>query len=142
VRDDAAAHGPVVAAVNGSPASLRALAWAARHASLTGCPLVAIYAWFAPAAVSLYGYIPDMSGADADAHRFIASQIESADLLGVEVDVRAVEGPASTVLLNAAADASALVVGSRGHKKLPGSLLGSVSDQVVHHATGTVVVVP
>ncbi|HUC32134.1 MAG TPA: universal stress protein, partial [Ilumatobacteraceae bacterium] len=66
----------------------------------------------------------------------------SLDTPGVVAQARALQGPASSALLDAAANASVVVVGARGHAKLPGSLLGSVSDQVVHHATCPVVVVP
>ena len=64
------------------------------------------------------------------------------DVMGIVPQARAVQGSASSAILDAAADASLVVVGARGHPKLPGSLLGSVSDQVVHHATCPVVVVP
>jgi nucleotide-binding universal stress UspA family protein len=53
-----------------------------------------------------------------------------------------VEGPASTVLVEAGRRASLLVVGARGHGGLAGMLLGSVSRQVTEHATVPVVVVP
>lgn len=39
-------------------------------------------------------------------------------------------------------DAALIVVASRGHSGLRATLLGSVSDGVVHHATRPVLVVP
>jgi len=56
-----------------------------------------------------------------------------------------VEGDACTALLHCAAppvNAELLVVGSRGHGKRPGMLIGSVSLEIVQHANVPVVVVP
>jgi len=55
------------------------------------------------------------------------------------------DGDACSVLLRAEGPpigANMLVVGSRGHGKRPGSLLGSTSLEVAEHATVPVVVVP
>ena len=46
-----------------------------------------------------------------------------------------------TALLTEADDADLLVVGARGHGGFAGLVLGSVTDQVVRHATCPVVVV-
>lgn len=51
------------------------------------------------------------------------------------------QGRPVTVLLDAAADAELLVVGSRGHGGFAGMLLGSVGEHVVAHAPCAVVVV-
>ncbi len=56
-----------------------------------------------------------------------------------------VEGDACSALLHSASapiDAQLLVVGSRGHGKRPGMMIGSVSLELVQHARVPVVVVP
>jgi nucleotide-binding universal stress UspA family protein len=67
------------------------------------------------------------------------------DVLGgdpdVEVKPSVVEGHPVPALLNAAKEASLLVVGSRGHGAFTGILLGSVSQHCVTHATCPVTVV-
>jgi nucleotide-binding universal stress UspA family protein len=52
------------------------------------------------------------------------------------------EGSASHVLLEEAADADLLVVGSRGLGGFRGLLLGSVGQQCAHHAPCPLVIVP
>jgi nucleotide-binding universal stress UspA family protein len=55
--------------------------------------------------------------------------------------VRAINGFPSKELINASRDADLLVVGSRGAGGFARLMIGSTSDQVVHHAHCPVVVV-
>jgi nucleotide-binding universal stress UspA family protein len=82
-------------------------------------------------------------GAIADgAARLLERELEPADTHGVEIESRVEEGSAAAALVVASTTASIVVVGSRGHRPLTGLVLGSVSDQVAHHARSAVVVVP
>ena len=58
----------------------------------------------------------------------------------VKIERRVVHGPPARVLLEAAAGAAVLVVGARGLGGFSGLVLGSVSQQVVRHAPGPVIV--
>lgn len=67
-----------------------------------------------------------------------------ADLGETDVPIEPVltRGRASEALLARCADADVIIVGSRGHGGFTGLLLGSVSQQVVNHASCPVLVVP
>ncbi|MCU1613163.1 MAG: UspA domain protein [Frankiales bacterium] len=134
-------HSRIVVGLDGSPASLCALEWAVGQASLTGAAVEAVTAWQYPAA---YGGYPVDAGTDwrANAHDIQDTAVKEAlgdDATGL---VRLVaEGHPVRVLLDAAAGADLLVVGSRGRGGFTGMLLGSVSEHVVAHAPCAVVVI-
>lgn len=60
---------------------------------------------------------------------------------GVEIEQSILDGGAAPVLVEVAKDADMLVVGSRGHGGFTGLLLGSVSQQIAHHASCPVAIV-
>lgn len=141
---DAQHTGPerrIVVAVDGSPPSLEALAWAVRQSSLTGAVVEVVTAWHYPAGFGEYAYQaePDWA-ADAQAIQDRALEEVLGDDTGSVVR-SVVEGHPVPVLLAAAAGAELLVMGSRGHGGFTGLLLGSVSEHVVGHASCPVVVV-
>ncbi|TXK40017.1 universal stress protein [Nonomuraea sp. C10] len=131
----------VLVGVNGSDTSKDALRWAARQAELTRAELHVIHAWRLPTS---YGYSMDFSDADfAGAARKLLEQVADevlGDSMSVPVTLQVFEGHPATVLIDAARDASLLVVGNRGHGPVIGTLLGSVALHCVHHAPCPVVV--
>jgi nucleotide-binding universal stress UspA family protein len=88
---------------------------------------------------------PDFTAAlGRDASGFIEREVEQArqGAGDVAIEGRAMEGPAATVLIESARGADLLVLGTRGHGGFSGLLLGSVSQQVSHHAPCPLVLVP
>jgi nucleotide-binding universal stress UspA family protein len=135
----------VVVGVDGSSPSQRALQWAVDHASASGLRLIVVHAWHLPyTATGFYLPYPDPDELAFGADRFLHEQLAEIDTSGLvaPVEYRAVADRAAAALIEASALASLVVVGSRGHGQLTNTILGSVSDQVTHHATSPVVVVP
>jgi nucleotide-binding universal stress UspA family protein len=121
------APGPVVAGVDGSPASLAALAFGFEEAGLRDVPLVVVCALADTA-----GRLGEAHLIEADFSRAMAGQEERHP--EVTVVRKVVAGPPRTSLLTAADGAQMLVVGGRGRGGLDNMALGSVAQAVLHHA--------
>lgn len=137
--------GRIVVGVDGSPASIDAVRWAARYAGLTGAKLEAVTSWTTPQTygTSLGIGLETMQTDWADTAREIQqTALSQAFPHGFEGLARmVVESHPAAALITAAHGADLLVVGSRGHGGFAGMLLGSVSGHVVAHASCPVVVV-
>ncbi|MCW2701426.1 MAG: UspA domain protein [Blastococcus sp.] len=142
-RAGAAEHqGRIVVGVDGSPASLDALQWAVGQGALTGAVVEAVTAWHFP--TSAVGGYPVIADTDWHDNARLIQDLAVKEALGEEATFllrRVAQGHPVSVLLDAAADADLLVVGSRGHGGFTGMLLGSVSGHLVAHAPCAVVVV-
>src|SRR5207244_12901392 len=90
-----------------------------------------------PVALDLHGTLRDDAGALIDR---VLTEVGGAE--GVDVERSVIEDSPARALREAAQDADLVVVGTRGLGGVSGLLLGSVSQQVVHHAPCPVVVVP
>jgi nucleotide-binding universal stress UspA family protein len=133
----------VVVGVDGSPASIDALRWAADYARLAGAPLLAVSAWHWPVAMVVSVPVPEGFDPIAEGQKTLDAIL--ADELGKDpgfpVTTQVTEGAAAQALIAASHGARLLVVGSRGHGGFAGLLLGSVSEQCTHYAACPVVVV-
>ena len=132
----------IVTGYDGSPGSDEALRWAAREAWARATELTICFAW-PPDELAQPGDSGVHDRARQRGEEFLARGARSIGSVPDPSDVRAVlvEGPPARVLCERSGSAEMVVVGSRGHGGLPGSLLGSVSWQVASHGRGRIVVV-
>ncbi len=139
----------IIVGIDGSNHSLRALDWAMHEAGVRHLPLTVISAyrttmgfWGGPGGA--YSQDFELSThARKDAEDATDKALANAGGARPEkVTVRAVCGIPAEELVAASKDADMVVVGSRGNGGFTRLLLGSVSNQVVHHAHCPVVVIP
>ena len=149
VRDLAPAESAgIVVGIDGSPAAESALAFAFDAASRHGWSLTAVHAWDVPAYDLLVvpnGPVPvPLADVADDEVRMTAEVLAGfrADYPDVEVEERLVRSAAVQAILEAAAAAALIVVGTHGHGPAMGALLGAVSNGLLHKATIPVVIVP
>ncbi len=129
----------IVVGIDGSPGADRALAWAVAEARQWGAHLEVVLAWSYLDQPSKE-FKPDYGEADARAALEGAiERVGGAD--GVDVTLTCCNDLPARALLDAAARADHIVVGSRGLGGFRGLLLGSVSHQVVQHATIPVTII-
>ena len=137
----------IVVGIDDSPGAAAALRWAVDEARLREATLRVVHAWDWPYEGHL-GTLADeilerKTFAEAAA-KVLATMVQ--EVLGdqsadIALEEHVAEGSAAHVLLEAAAEADLLVVGSRGRGGFQGLLLGSVSQQCAHHARSPVVIV-
>ena len=129
---------PITAGVDGSQESLAALAWAAREAVRRGLALRVVHAWRAHSQEVIEAGIAGDTDSQAEwVHGAVTEAVGTVTAhhpdLAVTTDV--IEGAVADTLVAAAADAEMLVLGSRGHGRIVGFLLGSVGQQVIATTT-------
>jgi nucleotide-binding universal stress UspA family protein len=138
----------IVVGIDGSPASKETLQWAVAEAKLRGAALRVVHAWAFPYVAAGPGLDPILDGQMIDDIRRNAEELVERELselgdaaAGVDVERAVVEGAPASALIEAAKGCDLLVVGSRGHGGFAGMLLGSVSQQLSHHAPCPLVIV-
>ena len=143
--------GVIVVGVDSSDGAKAALRFALEEAKLRGARLRAVHAWHYPSigvpAIEASGQ-PLFGVEFADLQRGAEASFQAAlreaipDPGEVDVEHRVVEGSAAAALVEESRGADLLVVGSRGLGGFRGLLLGSVGQQLAHHAACPVVIVP
>ena len=137
----------IVVGVDGSETSGAALRWAIAEAEPHGAAVEAVHAWHDAYTGGAYPFAA--IGVDPEIYReagerLLNAAVDSEDESGLKAPVHRVlvnDYPAHG-LLECAKGADLVVVGSRGRGGFTGLLLGSVSQQVVHHAPCPVVLIP
>lgn len=139
-----ATGGRVVAGVDGSATSLRALRWAASYArALDMRPYAVCVVPFEPYAeqprLAEFDSVDPM-GDTLTALRTLAAQVENE--IGTEISSDVLVGHAASQLVKAVQPGDVLVVGATGHGPLAAAILGSTSRTCATHSDVPTVVVP
>lgn len=137
----------ILVGIDGSDDGQRALDWALAEASLRGGSVRAVYCWEEPVLLGgdLMMALPHPDVLEQDAEDALRGWLDATEVpAGVALSGSTQRGNPGHALLEAIADANAtlVVVGSRGLGGFKGLMLGSVARRVSHHAECPVVVIP
>ena len=135
----------IVVGVDGSAHSMKSLDWALDEAALRNTSVTALAV--APAAASIWGItgaLPPTDEAMQKIRHGVQEMIDKSHARngGQEVTVRIASGVPADELIKASEAADLVVVAARGVGGFASLTMGSVSNQVAHHAHCPVVVVP
>jgi nucleotide-binding universal stress UspA family protein len=139
-------EGGIVVGHDGSKSAQEALAWAGRLACRADLDLHVVRAWSimtAPQPSSWTpGYVPPLEDWEKAVLDELHAHVKAVGLdPSVRVTCHVVHKAPAPALMATAEGAHLLVVAARGRGGFRGLLLGSVSDQLVHHAPCPVTVV-
>jgi nucleotide-binding universal stress UspA family protein len=138
-----------VVGIDGSDESRSALRWAVNEAALWDAELDVVHAWdlpfvIVPPPISV-SYQRDVETLAEAAKSLldteVAAAIDRSSTVTQRLEKIVVADSAARALLDTAKGADLLAVGTRGRGGFTGLLLGSVSNQCVHHASCPVAVV-
>ncbi|MCQ4117921.1 universal stress protein [Rhodococcus tibetensis] len=135
---------PVVVGVDGSELSGDAVSHAFEFASFFGASLVAVHTWQGSPTFGAggTGMLVDWDAVKQEEAAVLSEGLagESERYPDVPVTKVAQQGAAADVILQHAAGAQMIVVGSHGRGPLLGALMGSTSQNLLHHATVPVMI--
>ena len=132
----------VVLGYDGSPIAKLALDFALAEAELRAGELVMVYAWTEPDYG--FGFSESVTAEfEATGNALLAEAVEVATRTHPRVRVKTAleSGNAASRIIEKTEDADLVIVGARGHGGFQALMLGSVSDQLVHHCPVPVVIV-
>jgi nucleotide-binding universal stress UspA family protein len=136
----------LVVGVDGSEGSRLALRWALKEAQYRGVAVKAVASWhwqgFDESLLETSGPQTARDHTRAMLDDIVDAVLAEGTGTPPTISREVVEGYPAEVLVQAAADADLLVIGSHGHSRLRHATLGSVGEACMQHATCPVVVVP
>lgn len=146
VAESVRIEGGILVGHDGSECAQDALRWAAELAARAGLELHVVRAWSMTTAPRpstwTPGYVPPMEDWAQAVLDELRRHVAAAGLpASLAVSCHVVHRSPARGLIDAAAGADLLVVGARGRGGFSGLLLGSTSDQCVHHAPCPVTVI-
>ena len=138
--------GGIVVGHDGSKSSQEALVWAAALARRADLDLHVVRAWAMMTAPQPStwepGFVPPLADYEKAVHDELTAHVKAAHLdPAVRVTCHVVHKSPAQGLMGAAEGADLMVLGARGRGGFAGLLVGSVSDQLVHHAPCPVTVI-
>lgn len=127
---------PVLVGVHGAPTSEAALAFAFETAAARNAPVLAVHTWWDLVIDLGLGRLPDWDAVEADEQRLLSQRLAawSEKYPDVPVESLVTRDRPSHSLLQQAARAQLVVVGSRRRGGFAGSVLGSVGNALLHRA--------
>jgi nucleotide-binding universal stress UspA family protein len=150
VRGRAVPTGPVLVAVDGSPAGEAAVGFAFAEAALRGAPLVALHVWnswsehaYEGAGDPLTSVVSDVEHVREAEQRLLNETVARwQDVFPqVAVERRVMRSRIRPALIDASGTAQLVVAGTGGHGGVTGLLTGSVGQALLRHAHCPVAVV-
>ncbi|OLZ66329.1 universal stress protein UspA, partial [Streptomyces sp. IMTB 2501] len=141
--------GPVLLAVDGSPAGERAVEFAFAEATMRGADLLALHVWNTWSERAYEGpgdplnMVVDIDRLREEEQRLLDDTLSpwQTRYPQVTVERRLVRSRIRPALIEASHDAQLVVAGARGRGGFTGLLLGSVSQALLHHAHCPVAVI-
>lgn len=129
---------PVIVGVDGSVLSEKAVEFAFRYADQFGAPLLAVHTWQGSATYREggAGILIDWKAVEQEESALLAENLAGMADQYPDVPVTRISEPgaAAPVILKYADDAQLIVVGSHGRSAMAGVVMGSTSQNLLHHS--------
>lgn len=129
---------PVIVGIDGSPLSKKAVEYAFWFADQFDTPLIAVHSWQGASTFREggAGILIDWEAVEQEEAALLAENLAGMAEQYPDVAVTRISEPgaAAPVMLKYADDAQLVVVGSHGRSAMAGAVMGSTSQNLLHHA--------